>query len=436
MGFEVDESEADSFVEGLNAHRAQYHPTEVVAMAPMSWNAVRMLTEQNVVLLPNNQFICDAESFAGWAATRGSRLRLEDFYRWQRQRNGVLIEPDGEPVGGRWNFDTENREPPPKDGRSWPSPELFESDEVDERVRVLIENHAPNSFGADWFGLWPTTTEQAERRLERVIREVLPSFGPHEDAMLHDEWHLAHSLLSSSLNVGLLHPQVVVDRVEEAFRAGSIPLASAEGFIRQVLGWREYVWGLYWLWMPEYADLNELDAHEAIPPSILGAPTRMRCVAKTVSDLDARSYLHHIQRLMVLGNLALTAGIDPKAMTEWMSTGFIDAAEWVMVPNLIGMSLHADGGRMATKPYASGGAYIAKMSDYCKGCAYDPKKRTGPTACPFTTLYWDFLARNEQRFRKNHRLAQPLAGLRRLSDLEATRKRAEEVRGLLQTGEL
>jgi deoxyribodipyrimidine photolyase-related protein len=389
-----------------------------------------------VRIVPNEQFLCDASAFAEWSETRNSRLRMEDFYRWQRHRLNVLIEPDGQPTGGRWNFDEENRQPPPKDGRLWPQPELFQPDDIDQTISVQIDELSPLAFGSRWDGLWPTTTQQAEQRLDRVIHEVLPRFGPHEDAMMHDEWHLAHTLLSSSLNLGLLHPSTVVDRAQAAYRSGTIPLASAEGFIRQVIGWREYVWGLYWLWMPDYANENALEATATIPPSFLGATTKMRCVSRTVADIEARSYAHHIQRLMVLGNLALLAGINPQAMTDWMSTSFIDAADWVMVPNVVGMSLHADGGRMATKPYASGGAYISKMSDYCKGCAYDPKKRTGDNACPYTTLYWDFLARHQNRFAGNHRMAQPLAGLRRLSDLDAVRKRASDVIDQLQSGSL
>jgi deoxyribodipyrimidine photolyase-related protein len=435
-GFDVDERIAANFSIGIAAHRTEFAPSEIVAMSPMSWSGLEQLTQSNVRITPNMQFLCSAPEFAGWSKTRKARLRMEDFYRWQRTRLNVLVEPDGEPVGGQWNYDADNREPPPKDGRSWPEPELYSVTEVDKVIRARIDELAPNTFGAEWNGLWPTTTEEAEQRLDRVISNVLPLFGPHEDAMMHDEWHLAHTLLSSSLNVGLLHPQTVIDRAEEAFRSGTIPLASAEGFVRQVLGWREYVWGLYWLWMPEYAEKNELNAHAEVPPAFLGAPTKMRCVSRTIEDMNERAYAHHIQRLMVLGNLALLTGVNPQAMTEWMWSGFIDAAEWVMVPNVVGMSLHADGGMMATKPYASGGAYISKMSNYCKGCAYDPKKRTGDNACPFTTLYWDFLARHESRFKSNHRMSQPMAGMRRLSDLPDVRKRADEVMTLLQRGEL
>jgi deoxyribodipyrimidine photolyase-related protein len=435
-GFEVDERIADSLSSGIAEHRAKYKPTEIVAMSPTSWHGMNLLQRHDVTLTPNTQFLCSAEEFASWSQTRKSRLRMEDFYRWQRQRLDILLESDGEPCGGRWNFDADNREPPPKDRRAWPQPERFPITEVDELIRTRIDDLAPQVFGAPWNGLWPTTRQEAQLRLDRVIDEVLPHFGPHEDAMMHDEWHLAHTLLSSSLNIGLLNPMDVITRTEAAYRSGAIPLASAEGFIRQIIGWREYVWGLYWLWMPDYANRNELEADQPIPPAFLGQATKMRCVSRTVADINERAYAHHIQRLMVLGNLALLSGINPQAMTEWMWAGFIDAAEWVMVPNVVGMSLHADGGMMATKPYASGGAYIAKMSDYCKGCAYDPKKRTGETACPFTTLYWDFLARHEERFRKNHRMAQAMAGLRRLSDLDDVRARGTEVRAMLRSGEL
>jgi deoxyribodipyrimidine photolyase-related protein len=435
-GFRVDERLASTLSEGIAQHRKAFNPSIITAMSPMSHRAVGMLHRNGVQLTPNIQFLCSATEFADWAATRKSRLRMEDFYRWQRTRLDVLLEPDGEPHGGRWNFDAENREPPPKDGRSWPSPEYFSLTDVDAIVSAQITELAPQSFGAAWDGLWPTTTAEAEQRLDRVVADVLPHFGPHEDAMMHEEWHLAHTLLSSSLNVGLLHPSVVIEKAEAAYRAGTIPLASAEGFIRQVIGWREYVWGLYWLWMPEYAARNGLHADQPIPPALLGKPTKMRCVSRTMDDVNQRAYAHHIQRLMILGNLALLTGLNPQAMTEWMWSGFIDAAEWVMVPNVVGMSLHADNGMMATKPYAAGGAYISKMSDYCKGCSYDPKKRTGDNACPFTTLYWDFLARHEETFRKNHRMAQPMAGLRRLSDLDAVRARAADVLKQLQSGDL
>ena len=428
-GFEVDERVAITQSAGLGAHRAEFAPTSVRAMDPMSFRGRDFVTKQCDDVVANDQFLCSYDDFETWTKSRKGRLKMEDFYRWQRSRLDVLLEPDGEPTGGRWNYDDENREPIPKGGGTWPEPEVFRVDEIDDAVSALISQYAPQAFGAPWSGLWPTSTSQARLRLQRVIDDVLPRFGPHEDAMTSTNWHLAHTLLSSSLNLGLITPGECVEAAETAFRAGRIPIASAEGFIRQVIGWREYVWGLYWLWMPDFASWNELSAGRPVPPAFLGEPTKMRCVSQCVTELADHGYNHHIQRLMVLGNYALLTGVNPQAMTEWMWASFVDAAEWVMVPNVIGMSQHADGGRMATKPYVAGGAYISKMSDYCKGCAYDPKKRTGPDACPFTTLYWDFLARHEERFKRNNRMAQQYAGLRRLGDLDAVRERAAELLG-------
>lgn len=437
-GFEVDHRVAPSLADGLRAH-CDDHDIDpsvggVIAMDPMSWDGRRLLQRLDVELVPNDQFLYSAEDFATWAEDRDN-LVMEDFYRHQRRRLDILIEPDGEPTGGRWNYDDQNREPPPTDGRSWPEISRFDLDDLDESVLARLDDH--DTWGHPPTGLWPVTRAQALTRLDEFVTGALPTFGPHEDAMLHGEWKLAHSVLSPALNIGLLHPAEVVEVVEAAHRAGDVPIASAEGFIRQVIGWREYVWGLYWLWMPDYRQSNELDAHRALPPALTGdAPTELRCLSSVIGRIEANGWTHHIERLMVLGNLALTAGIDPWAMTEWMWSGFVDGAEWVMLPNVIGMALHADGGRMATKPYASGGAYINRMSDFCGDCRFDPRKRTGDKACPFTSLYWDFLARNRQALSGNHRLARQLAGLDRLKDLPETRERAAEVLDLLDAGQL
>jgi deoxyribodipyrimidine photolyase-related protein len=433
-GFAVDERRAPTLEAGLTAHRAEFAPDAVVAMAPMSWDGHELLERHGVDVLPNEQFACGASEFAAWAGAK-KRLRMEDFYRWQRAAFDVLMDGD-EPAGGRWNYDDENREPPPKDGRAWPEPTRFPLDAIDADIAAEIDALGDGVFGAPYDGLWPTTVAQAQTALAVFVRDVLPLFGPHEDAMLTSEWRLAHSLLSSAMNLGLLHPLEVVHAAEDAYRSGAVPIASAEGFIRQVLGWREYVWGVYWLWMPTYRDERALGGTRPVPPAFLGAPTEMRCVATTVQGIEDRAYAHHIQRLMVLGNLAMTAGVDPGAMTDWMWASFVDGAEWVMLPNVIGMAMHADGGRMATKPYAGSGSYIKKMSDSCKGCAYDPTKRTGERACPFTTLYWDFLARHEERFRMNHRMRNQMAGLRRLSDIDDVRAQAVETLARLDAGEL
>jgi len=433
-GFTVDYREALTLQAGLRAHCDEFDVDEVVAMEPMSWDGRAVLERCGVSTVPNDQFTCDYRQFGEWAAGRKT-FKMEDFYRWQRQRLDILMdhEPAGAvPAGGRWNFDHDNREPPPRDGRSWPKVSPFPLDDID---RDVIDAFGTNVWGAAPAGWWPVTRTQALTRLEEFVEEGLGPFGAHEDAMLQNEWKLAHSVLASSMNLGLLHPQEVVDAAEAAYRSGDAPINSVEGFVRQVIGWREYVWGLYWLWMPDYRDANALNARRPVPPAFTGdADTRMACVTSVVSHVHDHGYAHHIERLMVLGNLALTAGVDPQAMTNWMWASFVDGAEWVMLPNVIGMALHADGGQMATKPYASGGAYINKMSDSCKGCAFNPKKRTGDDACPFTTLYWDFLARNESAFAGNHRMARQLAGMHRLSDLDDVRLRAAEVRDALDHG--
>jgi deoxyribodipyrimidine photolyase-related protein len=431
-GFDVDHRRAPTLAAGLAAHRQDHVPTEVVAMEPASWDGRLLLERVGVTVEPNEQFLCSYGEFAEWAEGRRS-LKMEDFYRWQRRRLDYLMDGE-EPCGGRWNFDHDNREPPPSGPSHWPEPVISALDDID--TAVLDDLADLSTWGSAPRGVWATSRSEALRRLDHAIEAVAPRFGPHEDAMLSTSWQLAHTLLSPYLNIGLLHPREVCDRVEEAYRAGAVPIASAEGLIRQIIGWREYVWGLYWLWMPDYRDQNALGAHRPLPPLFSSAPTHMRCVQHTLADIETYGWTHHIQRLMIIGNLCLLAGVEPGEVVEWMWASFVDGAEWVMVPNVIGMALHADGGRMATKPYAGGGAYIDRMSDYCKGCHYDRKARTGDRACPFTTLYWDFLDRHRDRFARNPRMAQQVRSLDRLSDLDDVRNRAREVLVALDRGEL
>ncbi|MGI9645769.1 MAG: cryptochrome/photolyase family protein [Ilumatobacteraceae bacterium] len=435
-GYEVDHRSAPTLAQGLHDHVVEFGVERVLASEPMSWDGRVLLERLGVELVRSDRFLCHYDDFSEWADGR-KQLTMEDFYRWQRTRLDVLMDvgPDGaEPVGGQWNFDHDNREPPPRDARSWPAITSFEHDDIDHQVIERLPAHA---VGADPDGTWPVTRSQALVRLEEFVAVGLASFGPHEDAMLTAEWKLAHSVLSSSINLGLLHPSEVVAAAEAAYRAGAAPINSVEGFVRQVIGWREYIWGVYWLWMPDYRDRNSLNATRPVPPAFTGAATtKMACVRSVVGHLHDHGYAHHIERLMVLGNLALTAGVDPWAMTEWMWASFVDGAEWVMLPNVIGMALFADGGMMATKPYASGGAYINKMSDSCRSCRFDPKRRTGPDACPYTTLYWDFLARTADTLTGNHRMARQLAAMRKLTDLPAVRERAVEVLARLDEGRL
>jgi deoxyribodipyrimidine photolyase-related protein len=430
-GFEVDYRTADSFAAGVDAHRCEYEPATVVCMEPMSYAMHQRLGHMGVTVTPSNQFLCHYGEFAEWAVGR-PRLVLEDFYRTQRRRFGYLMDGD-EPAGGAWNFDAENRERPPRDGREWPEPIRSRLDDLDAEIIAAL----PDSVvGAEPDGTWGTTRAEALERLDHVIEHVLPIFGPHEDAMLAGQWSMGHSLLSPYLNLGLLYPDEVCDAVEAAYREGKVPIASAEGFIRQLIGWREYVWGVYWLWMPEYLTVNELGTHRSLPPLFRSGETDMRCVRQALESVRDHGYAHHIQRLMVLGNLALLTGTTPQAMVEWMWASFVDGAEWVMLPNVLGMSLYADGGMMATKPYAAGGNYINTMSDYCGGCRFDPRKRVGPDACPFTTLYWSFLDGNREALKSNHRMARQLAAANRLADMDAVREHAVVLLEALDSGEL
>ena len=430
-GFEVDHRRAASLLDGFHAHLDERSPDGVVVTEPNSWDLRRRVEQLDVEIVRSNQFLCHYDEFAGWAASR-KQVKLEDFYRWRRTATGYLMDGD-EPVTGRWNYDAENREPPPAAG-TWPQPVTSRLDELD---RAVLADLPDGCFGDEPTGVWPTSRRAALTRLRHFVDAVLPTFGPHEDAMTTRSWHLAHSVLSAPLNLGLLLPGEVCDAVQDAYDAGRVPIASAEGFVRQVLGWREYVWGVYWLWMPEYRSENHLGANRPLPPVFTGnAATEMACLADCLAGVEARAYNHHIQRLMVLGNLGLLAGVDPWAMTRWMWASFVDGAEWVMLPNVIGMALHADGGRMATKPYAAGGNYIDTMSDYCRDCRFDRKQRTGGDACPFTTLYWDFLARHADRFGKNPRMARQVSAMRRLGDLDVVRERAAEVLDRLDRGAL
>jgi deoxyribodipyrimidine photolyase-related protein len=430
-GFEVDYRLAPHLAAGLEAHLREFGPSRVVATEPLSRSSWVLLDGLGVELHRSNQFLCHHRDFAEWA--RGRRtLRLEDFYRRQRRRLGYLMDGD-EPAGGRWNFDRANREPPPKGPPPWPPPPVDELDALDAEVSASLP---PTAWGDPTTGLWATTRAGALRRLQHFVDEVLPGFGPHEDAMTTGSWHLAHSLLSPYLNLGLLLPGEVCDAVEAAYRAGAVPIESAEGFVRQVIGWREFVWGVYWL-RPDMADSNVLGETGPLPPVFEGrAETAMRCVADVLDGVRRRGWAHHIQRLMVLANLATLAGVRPQAVLEWMWASFVDGAEWVMVPNVIGMGMWADGGGMSSKPYVSGGAYISRMSDYCGGCPFDPTCRTGDRACPFTTLYWDFLARHRPVLERNHRMALVLGSLGRLQDLDAVRERAAEMKKALGSGEL
>jgi deoxyribodipyrimidine photolyase-related protein len=335
---------------------------------------------------------------------------------------------NGQPEGDRWNYDAENRLPPPKN-YAWPDYLEHERDAIDLEVAKEI-SYTPTKT-------WATTRAGATDQLENFIKHHLHAFGPYEDAIAADNWALHHSLLSPYLNNGLLHGDEVVAAAVAAYKNKKAPIESVEAFVRQVIGWREYINGMYWFLGEDYRNLNALNANRKLLPLFTdSSKTKMNCVRSVVQDIEARAWTHHIPRLMVLSNLALTTGVNPQEFLNWMREQFIDASDWVMVPNVIGMAVHADGGQLMTKPYASGGAYLNRMTQHCKGCEYDPKKRVGDDACPFTTLYWDFLDRHKETFVKNHRMSQQVNGLKRLSDLPELKERAKEVLAKLSEGTL
>ena len=402
---------------------------------PTSYTADAFVRERGLAVVPDGRgFATTREEFATWVAGR-KRLRMEDFYRWQRVRFELLMD-GSEPTGGTWNLDHDNREPPPKRATLgltepwWPA-----EDEIDAQVRDDLDRWQRDGL-ADFVGddgpRWAAVTrDEAVAALEHFVEHRLADFGPSEDAMLAADPWMAHSALSPAINLGLLHPLECAQAAEDAYRRGTAPLNSVEGYVRQVIGWREYIWSLYWH-VPHdtapgddrqgsYRDSNALGATGDLPEwfTSLDAAGEVtaNCLGSVLREVRERGWVHHIPRLMVLGNYALQRGWDPAQVTAWFHEAFVNGYDWVMLPNVTGMSQYADGGLVATKPYASGGAYIKRMSDYCGGCAYDPKIRVGPTACPFTAGYWAFLDRNADALRGNRRMLQPLAGLTRLKDL-------------------
>ncbi|MCM2344004.1 MAG: cryptochrome/photolyase family protein [Alphaproteobacteria bacterium] len=364
----------------------------------------------------DDRFLTTPAAFAGWAHGRKS-LRMEFFYREMRRQYNVLMNGH-EPEGGEWNYDAENRKFPPDGGLFIPRPSWTEPDEVTREVMALVAARFDDHFGDVEPFYFAVTRAQALEVLEKFITERLPLFGDYQDAMVQGQPWMYHSHISFYLNCGLLRPLEVVQAAEAAYRAGKAPLNAAEGFIRQVMGWREYVRGVYWLRMPEYVEENFLQAKRKLPWFYWDTQTDMNCLRQCVIETRQNAYAHHIQRLMVLGNFALLAGIDPAQVNEWYLIVYADAYEWVELPNVSGMILFADGGYLASKPYAAGGAYIDKMSDYCKNCSYNVKEKTGATACPFNYLYWDFMIRNREKLGNNPRLGMTY---RTLDAMEATK---------------
>ena len=377
----------------------------VIATEPGEWRLIAALrdTPLKVTLLEDDRFLCSHAEFEAWASGRKA-LRMEYFYRDMRRKTGLLMEGD-QPAGGQWNYDHDNRKPAP-DAITHAGPLAFTPDDTTEEVLSLVEARFGNNFGRLRPFTFATDRAQARQALDHFITQALPDFGDYQDAMLDGNRFLYHAVISPYLNAGLLTPMEVCRAAEEAWRAGHAPLNAVEGFIRQIIGWREYVRGIYFLEGPGYTARNALGHTRDLPAFYWGAPTHMRCVHRAVEQTREEAYAHHIQRLMVTGNFALLAGIDPAQVHEWYLAVYADAYEWVEAPNTIGMSLFADGGIIASKPYVSSGAYINRMSDYCGNCRYKVSVKTGRGACPFNLLYWHFLTRHRDRFAGNPRMAQ------------------------------
>jgi deoxyribodipyrimidine photolyase-related protein len=361
----------------------------------------------------DDRFIATLDQFNAWADGK-KRLTMEYFYRELRRDTGILMDGD-QPEGGQWNFDHDNRETLPSD-IAIPPRHQVEPDDITRTVINQVAQRFSDHFG-DLEGFWfAVTSDGAEAQLDWFIAEALPDFGAYQDAMKLGEGFLFHSVLSLYMNAGLLDPLKVCKRAEKAYYDGAAPLNAVEGFIRQILGWREFVRGIYWRFMPDYLERNALDAHRPLPDFYWSGDTEMACLRDAILTTKQHAYAHHIQRLMVTGNFALLAGVDPAEVNNWYMLVYADAYEWVEAPNTHGMALYADGGLMATKPYAASGAYINKMSDSCKSCRYKVSKKNGPDACPFNYLYWNFLIENEETLRGNHRLGMIYKTLDRMGD--------------------
>lgn len=383
-------------------------PERIVVTEAGEWRVRAMLDswpdrfDCAVEIRPDTRFVADHAEFEAWADGRKA-LRMEYFYREMRRKTGLLMDGD-KPEGGQWNYDAENRKPPPPDARP-PAPLAFAPDKVTDAVLKLVKARFDNHIGRlDDFG-FAVTRDDALAQQAHFIEHHLPKFGDYQDAMVTGEPYLWHAILSPYLNCGLLDPLDLCRAVEKAYRGGKVPLNAAEGFIRQIIGWREFVRGIYWREGPDYTSRNFLNARRDLPDFYWTGETDMHCMAQAIGGTIDHAYAHHIQRLMVTGNYALLIGADPEQVQRWYLEVYADAYEWVEAPNTLGMSQFGDGGLLASKPYMSSGAYISRMSDYCGKCRYDVKARVGDNACPFNALYWDFLARNRRKLGNNQRLA-------------------------------
>ena len=398
----------------LARHCAQHHPAAILLTEPNNHGersaaqALSCKLPVPLTVIPTSQFLCSRERFESFAQGK-KRLLMENFYREMRRQTGLLLESDGSPTGGSWNYDAENRatfRDWEKAGKPIPEPLPREApDQITREVAADLEHFFPGAIGkAEDFAL-PVTRSDALAWLKHFVTRRLPEFGTWQDLMVSGEADMFHSILSPLLNIGLLDPLECAKVAEQAHRDGKAPLHAVEGFIRQIIGWREFVNGVYWLKMPEYEQLNGLDANRPLPRFFWDGDTDLNCLRQVLGETFRNGFNHHIQRLMILGNFLLLAGIRPQEALHWFNALYIDAHEWVMAANVLGMALHADGGFMATKPYAGAAAYIGRMSNYCEGCTHNPAIKSGEGACPFNLLYWNFYETHRERFANNPRTA-------------------------------
>lgn len=434
-----DASNRQSIPDNLSALASHYGVQRVEWQQPDEWRLDAQLQAWAAAQALDHAVV-DSEHFltarGDLAALMGRRRQwlMEHFYRQMRRRWKVLLDAHGEPEGGQWNFDHDNRLPWPG---TPPEPTDWRPQHDHSELWRTVQREGVQSFGQPQAQAlrWPLDRDEALACLEAFVTQALPHFGRYEDAMAAQAPRLFHSLLSFALNVKMLHPLEVVQRAEAAWRAGQAPIAAVEGFVRQILGWREYVRGIYWAHMPGYASLNALAHDTPLPRWFWSGDTRMRCLHLAITQSLDTAHAHHIQRLMVIGNFALLAGLQPQALHRWYLGIYIDAFEWVELPNTLGMSQRADGGVIATKPYVSSAAYLRRMGDYCKGCAYDPTQKVGARACPFNALYWDFFDRHAQALQGNPRLALVFRQMQKMpaEQMQALRARAQDVRARLDT---
>jgi len=382
----------------------QHSPSAIKVCEPGDWRvwqALQAVADQHsrpVDVLEDTHFMCSRAQFQRWAAKYGEKntsLRMEFFYRGMRKKHRILMEGDA-PAGGDWNYDHDNRQPLGKQGpQDLSPPPVFSPDALTQEVIALVQARFAEHPGTlDGFA-WPVTRKQALALLQHFVAEKLPQFGPYQDAMWQDQPYLWHSLLASAMNLKLLNPREVIAAAEQAYRDGHVPLGCAEGFIRQILGWREFVRGVYWLEMPALKSANYFQHTLDLPGWFWTGETHMQCLSQCIGQTLRTGYAHHIQRLMVIGLFSTLAQLSPQQVSDWFLAVYVDAVEWVELPNVMGMALYANGGRFTSKPYVASGAYIQRMSNYCKSCRYDPKQKTGESACPFTTMYWAFLIKHE-----------------------------------------